>query len=69
MGKAASYRAKRKQRNLYCDAHVGAENNSTWALKTNGDDSVLSFRTSVYFYVYEVAMQTNSRSLVATIMT
>ena len=30
-----------------------------WALKTKPRDSVLSFRTSVYFYVYKVAMQTN----------
>ena len=39
------------------------------ALKTKPRDSVWSFRTSVYFYVYKVAMRTNSRSLVATIIT
>ena len=53
-----------KRRNLHCDAHVAAGNKSTWALKIS-----LSFRTSIYFYAHEVAMQTNSRSLVATIMT
>ena len=35
------------------------------ALKRKPLDSVWRFRTSVYFYVYKVAMRTNSRSLVA----
>ena len=39
------------------------------ALKTKTRDSVWSFRISVYFYVYKVAMRTHSRSLVATIIT
>ena len=39
-----------------CDVHIAAENKSTWALKTKPRDGVWSFRTSVYFYVYEVAM-------------
>ena len=38
------------------------------ALKTKPRDSVWSFQTSVYFNVYKVAMRTNSRSLVATII-
>ena len=29
----------RKRRNLHCDAHVAAENKSTWLLKTNAHDS------------------------------
>ena len=43
----------RKQRNLHCDVHVAAENKRKWALKTKPRDGVWSFRTSVYFYVYE----------------
>ena len=43
----------REERNLLCDAHVGGENKRTWALKINRHDGVLSFRTSVYFYVYD----------------
>ena len=31
--------------------------------------AVFSYRTCVYVYVYEVAMQTNARSLAAMIMT
>ena len=31
--------------------------------------ALFSNQTCVYFYVYEVAMQTNSRSVHATIMT
>ena len=44
-------------------------------LKTNNVETemhisvVLSYQTCVYFYVYKVAMQTNSWSLVAIIMT
>ena len=41
-----------KQRNLHCD--IGAENNSTWALKTKARVSRFDFRTCVYFCVYKV---------------
>ena len=66
---ADSWAFARKRRTLHCDAHVGSENKNTWTLKINAHDSVLSFRTSVYFYHHEVALQTNSRSLIATIIT
>ena len=61
-----------KRSNLHCDAHVAAENKSTWPLKTNAHDSVLGFRTCVYFYVgiYEMGMQNvHRRSLLRSLQT
>ena len=66
--KADSRVFARKRHNLHCDA-PSALKNSTWALKTTANDSALSFLTCVYFYVYEVAMQNNLRSLDVTIIT
>ena len=73
------YRAKRTARYLhvsdvifivkYTSALKIRAHGRRSALKTKPRDSVWSFRNSVYFYVYKVAMQTNSRSLVATIIT
>ena len=44
--KAGSRAFARKRHNLHCDAQVGAENKSTWSLKINAHDGILSFRTS-----------------------
>ena len=42
---------------------------TTRALKIKPCASRFDFRTCVYFHIYKVAIQTNSRSLVATIIT
>ena len=44
--KAGSRAFAPKRHNLHCDAQVGAENKSTWSLKINAHDGILSFRTS-----------------------
>ena len=51
----------RKRRNLHCDAHVAAQNKSTWPLKTNARDRLvyLSNLPLIFMYTYEVAMQKN----------
>ena len=59
--KADSRAFAHNPRNFHCDAYVGADHKSTWALKTKPCASCFDFRTCVYFHVYKVAMQTNSR--------
>ena len=65
------YRAKRTAgpRKLHCDAHVVVENKTREPLKTKPCASLFDFRTCGYFYVFKVAIQTNSRSFVATVIT
>ena len=61
--KANSRAFARKRRNLHFYAHVPAENKRRCRWKQMHMTAVFSYRTCVYFYAYEVAMQTNTRPL------
>ena len=54
-----------KRRNLHGDTHVTAENKRPRSWKQMHITAVLSYRTCIYFYVYEAAMQTNDLHIVA----
>ena len=58
----------RKRRRLHCDAHIAVENKRRRSWKQTPMTAVLSYRTCIYFYVYEVTRQKNAWSMGATVL-